>query len=470
MSIQCLEPDLGRTIAFPRTQLPLGLPTRLSKHARSVQDVFDLVEPMGNLGIPPSSSPFPMSMPWALGAVYGSSGSGKTSTLSLFACKHAEMFGLQSNFVANKPVIDQVHHDPAEAQQLLQEVGFKSVPAWLAQFRFLSTGQKARVELTRALRALQEGCPMVIIDEFGSTLDPMTREAMAYTFARAVYRRAYPDSHVIVAINDERILPWLQPCWVFDVDACEYRFSQRFLDAPEVRQQLAKTFRLRQKGALLHGLVFQDTIPLEITLQLADSTGRRRVWEAVKHNHYLDHKNRGSMGFFIILRSPYLVAGKTILAGICMLICNAAWSLNERTSMQRFAARFVVIPALQGLGIGPRAACMVAEVLATAGLELRFTTSHPALIRSFESQPKLWASARDPQLGSDSAGTRMQTTHMKKPNRMRHFFKYVGGPGKAPKINAEVLACAPCNKGCSDQACDADYSYSTIVQLRTPWT
>ena len=96
------------------------------------------------------------------------------------------------------------------------------------------------------LRRMEKGGArqVLVVDEFGSLLDPVTREAMAYVFARAVERRAV-DKCVVLAVNDARLLPWLQPSWVFNVDACEYRFAARFLDVKGVRAKLQTLFRVK---------------------------------------------------------------------------------------------------------------------------------------------------------------------------------------------------------------------------------
>ena len=55
--------------------------------------------------------------------------------------------------------------------------------------------------MTRALI----GDKVSVVDEFGSTIDPLTRQCMAFTFQKAVRSR---NRSVVVAVNDERILPF----------------------------------------------------------------------------------------------------------------------------------------------------------------------------------------------------------------------------------------------------------------------
>jgi len=463
-----LARDDASTVRFARKNLPLELPAAPSAHVRAVQEAFDILEPQGNFCVPPAVPPLSA---WKLGVVLGASGGGKSSTLRLFEPDERRWFGVgQSRFDPDAPVVEQVHEDPGEAQRLLQDVGLKSVPAWLAPYRTMSTGQKARAELTRVLKELESG-RMVAVDEFGSLLDPTTREALAYVFARAVSRRARDGGRVVVAVNDERLVPWLQPDWLFDVDACEYRFAERTLAQEGVREQLAKAFRLKRRGELLQGRVFEGPLPLRLTVRLAGSLNRRQTWEALKHHHYLDHRATGHLGFVLLASSPYLNAGKEVLAGLLLLSCNAGWSKSAANERLRFAARFVVAPSVQGLGIGPRAAAMVGEALARAGLELRFTTSHTALARSFEGS-RQWATVKSPETGAQAKGTRTAVGHAKRPHRLRYFFKFVGGPGGAPALDPNLVTCSSGRQtdACDDVAhADGCYTYTIEYTLPPPW-
>ena len=463
-----LTPDDGSTVRFARKNLPLKLPAAPSAHVRAVQEAFDILEPQGNYCVPSSVPPPPA---WKLGVVLGASGGGKSSTLRLFVSDEHRWFGVgQSQFDPDAPVVEQVHEDPDEAQRLLQDVGLKSVPAWLAPYRTMSTGQKARAELTRVLRALERG-QTVAVDEFGSLLDPTTREALAYVFSRAISRRAREGGRVVVAVNDERLVPWLQPDWIFDVDACEYRFAERTLSQKGVRERLAEAFKLKRHGELLQGRIFEGSLPLRLTVRLAGSLGRRQTWEALKHHHYLDHRATGHLGFVLLASSPYLNGGKEVLAGLLLLSCNAGWSKSAANNRLRFAARFVVAPSVQGLGIGPRAAAMVGEALAGAGLELRFTTSHTALARSFEGS-RQWKTVKPPETGAQAKGNRTAVGHAKRPHRLRYFFKFAGGPGGAPALDPSLVTCSSGsqNDACDDAAKGRDcYAYTLEYTLPPPW-
>ena len=477
MSAALLLPHAGETIVFNRVQLPLKLPKKRSKHVAAVQKAYDILEPAGNYCVPSgSSTPLPLALEWKLGVVYGASGGGKSSTLRLFVPDEKKWFGDgQSPFDPKRPVVEQVHEDPEEAQKLLQDVGLKSVPAWLAPFGSMSTGQKARADLTRVLKALEEerGATLAV-DEFGSLLDPTTREAMAYSFSKAVAKRAPKGSHVVVAVNDERLLQWLQPCWIFDVDACEYRFAKRFLDQEGVREQLAKHFKLKDRGKRLQGGVPERSIPLTLKVRLVGVEEKRRVWDAFKHHHYLDHKATGHLCFVLLLQSPFLNCGKEVLAGLLLLNCYA--QRNEALKTYRAAARFVVAPSVQGLGIGPRALAMIGSSLASAGLELRFVTSHLALVKSFE-RSGLWESTGPPKSGAESilhGGTRAGS-HAKRLDRIRYFFKFnvKEASEDAPKLDPALVPCSFGGRGLKNP-CDLKptkpcYEYSKDFSLKPPW-
>jgi hypothetical protein len=117
---------------------------------------------------------------------------------------------------------------------------------------------------------------------------------------------------------------------------------------------------------------------------------------------------------------------------------------------------------------------MVGEALATAGLELRFVTSHEALVRSFERSTEKWAKTKEPQKGSDYHAGRGEAGHAKRPDRVRHFFKFVGTPSSSvPRLDPKLVACGYENgrNVCDDpdERGEACYQYTARYELPPPW-
>ena len=118
---------------------------------------------------------------FALGVVYGRSGSGKSATLQSFQAKIQEgsKNGLVELFDNERDLINSLN---LNLNLNLKSTNFK------------------------------------IMDEFGSKVDPDAR----YAYATQLQKSLKYDSGVMIAINDKQTLDYLQPDWVFNVDECEF--------------------------------------------------------------------------------------------------------------------------------------------------------------------------------------------------------------------------------------------------------
>lgn len=153
---------------------------------------------------------------WKIGAIVGGSGTGK-STIS------KELFGKMS--MAEKPyaaasVIDDMPDVGVDQiTKMFYSVGFGSVPSWLKPYSVLSTGEKMRVDLARAL--LSDGD--VLFDEFTSVVDRTVAQTACIAIKKAMQ---HVDKRLIVVSCHTDIVEWLQPDWVFDTGKMQSFFAQ----------------------------------------------------------------------------------------------------------------------------------------------------------------------------------------------------------------------------------------------------
>lgn len=175
---------------------------------------FDYTEPESRVCITTN-----VSLPdeWQIGLIVGNSGTGK-STLA------RELFGraVVTGFAYRaKSVIDDMPENATvdDIERAFYAVGFGSVPSWLKPYKVLSTGEKMRVDMARAL--LQSD--MVVFDEFTSVVDRDVARTLSMAVSNSV-RRDKKKKFVAVTCHKD-VEEFLQPDLVFDTDEMKLFFA-----------------------------------------------------------------------------------------------------------------------------------------------------------------------------------------------------------------------------------------------------
>lgn len=334
-----------------RIDLTLQAPVARSFRARQVAGMFDLdVEKAAReairLVIPPQDED------WRVGVVVGPSGSGK-STLARWLFGDRVVTGFA--WPVDQPVIDAFPTlSIKELVGLLSAVGFGSPPAWLRPYHLLSTGEKARCDLARALaeaktRPVSAGIeepwhallppeadrslPLVVCDEFTSVVDRHVARAIAAGLSRRISRGQLGLRFVAVTCHYD-VVEWLAPDWV--IDMATRQFTRRCLPRPA------------------------------ITLAIVGCG--REAWRAYRRHHYLS-------GSLPAAAACYLA----IWQGEAVAFCAVGSQVGQRGYYR--ISRLVVLPEYQGMGIGSAFLDAVARYYRSRGHRLGITTSHPAIIR-----------------------------------------------------------------------------------------
>jgi GNAT superfamily N-acetyltransferase len=324
--------------------------------------------------------------PWDIGCIVGPSGSGKTTVARAV---FGDWFYQPACWPADRAVID--GFDARSIRDLtaaLAAVGFCSPPAWLRPYAVLSTGERFRCELARALL---QGGELVVFDEFTSVVDRTVAQVGSAAVVRAMRRRAGVQGEdaapgpqraagqsacgdaaassqrmaedsgrraVDQRARDDRaagrdalvrrfvavtchydVLPWLQPDWVLDMAT----------------------------GSLVRGRLRRPAIELSVV------RCRHAAWGMFAPHHYLS-------GRLAPAARTYLAAWDDAAVAFAALVRQPS---NHRRAAQRRLwriSRLVVLPDYQGLGIGPRLCTALGERYGSEGCRLCITTSHPAMI------------------------------------------------------------------------------------------
>lgn len=299
---------------------------------------------------------------WSLGLIVGPSGSGKTSL-------GREIFGPAAfwdpdDWPADKPIVDAIAQGGKfdDVTAALAGVGLGSVPSWLRPFGVLSNGEKFRANLARVIC---ESPSRVVIDEFTSVVDRQIARVGALAFAKSWRRGAGAGGRQCVLLSCHYdIIDWLEPDWVFDIATGKY--SGR-------------------------GLWRRPKVELEVW-----STSWR-YWPLFEPHHYL--------------KAPPMIAARCYVGAVeGRPVAHLGVSTkNKGLTVEARAARFVVMPEWQGMGLGLRFLNHVAQLqlegkgrLPGRSLTTLINTSHPGLCRALRRDPR-WEQISSTLYGSNKA-------------------------------------------------------------------
>ena len=341
--------------------------------------------------------------PWTVGAIVGPSGSGKTTLaraafgsihepspwpddLSIIECLSGA--GLWPALHNNgRPEARPTIKDLA---RLLTAVGLGSVPTWLKPYRVLSTGERFRADVARAIQESgvrgQESDVPLVLDEFTSTLDRTIAKTASAALSRLLRRGGSPRLVVLTCHDD--ILPWLAPDWIQGLGSnqpqltrCQPQRHEIPLRIERVPQAVWREFSGQHYlagglaasatcyAATWDGEVCRDR-PLWRSVQ-RDGASIRGSGNATEGVPYSADAVEGV---------PYSAEEAPI--AFCAVVAALGWKKTKRIT------RLVVRPEFQGLGIGTRLAESVAAIESAKGHRVTITASHPAIVTHCSHSPR----------------------------------------------------------------------------------
>lgn len=299
---------------------------------------------------------------WKIGAIVGASGSGK-STIARALWPDAVHTSGDHDW-NSACLLDDFPSElnPDDIIGLLTAVGFSSAPAWLRPYSALSTGQRMRADLAYSLslgvaqrraQRTSQGDP-IVFDEYTSTVDRTVAKAVSVALGKYVRRS---DTQFIAVSCHKDFLPWLEPDWFYDTDSQQFTWGSN--QRPSIRLEVRE--------------------------------GSRQAWRIFRDHHYLSHDLANSSRVF--LGYVDLGDGEERLAAFMALMPCAGHRGWWR------AHRLVVLPDMQGLGIGNKFQEAIAEQLwVKEGKRYRVTTSAPGLIHYARKHSDVWRMAMAPKM------------------------------------------------------------------------
>lgn len=312
---------------------------------------------------------------WTIGLIVGPSGSGKSTTANrIFPLART----FEHNWSKNAAIIDEFPQSmrTKEIAAALTAVGFSTVPAWLRPFSTLSTGERFRVEMARAIAETEPG-ELLVVDEFTSTIDRTVAQIASAATAKATRHKGIK----LVAVTCHAdVSNWLEPDWIYKPHIDEFKWCE------------------------------QGTRP-EIELKIYRATNKS--WQWFQNHHYLSKEQNGSSQKFIGVTNNRIAS-----------LTSAIYQPHPQRPGFR-EHRSVCLPDYQGIGIGNALADFVGAMFHSTKLPYRSVTSHPAMI-FHRAKSKQWKMIRPPsQLGIDRLKGWEKSSST---GRVTATFEYVGPP------------------------------------------
>lgn len=143
---------------------------------------------------------------WNIFLICGNSGSGKSTILRAIGDINPIDYDYSKASISQFPLLTE-----EEACDLLSSMGLSSVPSWLRKPNELSTGERARLDIAKAL---YEGGDFVLIDEFTSVINRSAAKSLSFALQRYVRNK---NKKVIIASCHYDVIEWLRPDYVFNL-------------------------------------------------------------------------------------------------------------------------------------------------------------------------------------------------------------------------------------------------------------
>jgi len=266
---------------------------------------------------------------WRIGLIVGPSGSGK-STIA------RELFGeyvhKEFDWPLDQSILDGFPKSATTSDCIaaLNAVGFSSPPSWCKPFKVLSTGEKFRAEMARAMVQYADKT-MIVIDEFSSVVDRQVAQIASHAISKAIRRRRM---RMIAVSCHYDIAQWLGSDWTFDTKS--WTFSRERLRRPKIELQLYRA--------------------------------PKELWNMFAPHHYLS-------GTLVRCSRTYAAFWRDEIVAFAATLQSMGHANIRRVH------RLVVLPDYQGVGIGRAVLRMLGQICEKDGQRLSIVSAHPAMIR-----------------------------------------------------------------------------------------
>jgi ABC-type ATPase with predicted acetyltransferase domain len=146
---------------------------------------------------------------WNILLICGKSGSGKSTILNeVYGTSKPIMYDYSKCVISQFPRLTE-----EEVCDLLSSMGLASVPTWLRKPQELSNGERARLDIAKAIYDANGG--VVLLDEYTSVVNRAAAKSMSHALQRYARQKGLK---IIIASCHFDIVEWLQPDYMFNLE------------------------------------------------------------------------------------------------------------------------------------------------------------------------------------------------------------------------------------------------------------
>ena len=146
---------------------------------------------------------------WNILLICGKSGSGKSTILNeVYGTSKPIMYDYSKCVISQFPRLTE-----EEVCDLLSSIGLASVPTWLRKPQELSNGERARLDIAKAIYDANGG--VVLLDEYTSVVNRAAAKSMSHALQRYARQKGLK---IIIASCHFDIVEWLQPDYMFNLE------------------------------------------------------------------------------------------------------------------------------------------------------------------------------------------------------------------------------------------------------------
>ena len=146
---------------------------------------------------------------WNILLICGKSGSGKSTILNeVYGTSKPIMYDYSKCVISQFPRLTE-----EEVCDLLSSMGLASGPTWLRKPQELSNGERARLDIAKAIYDANGG--IVLLDEYTSVVNRSAAKSMSHALQRYARQKGLK---IIIASCHFDIVEWLQPDYMFNLE------------------------------------------------------------------------------------------------------------------------------------------------------------------------------------------------------------------------------------------------------------